>query len=117
MGPYKTAETGARQFAGLCDNLRAVAAQVGTSIDGPLLIVSDDDGIVRSAVTKATENAYPPAEAIARELNSNVYAVAAVTVESLVWNAAPEVRAAQPAIRQVSCTATVRVAYEVVPRN
>lgn len=117
MGPYKSADTGARQFAGLCDNLKAVAAQVATSIDGPLLILADEDTILRTAVTKATENAYPAAEAIARELSSNVYAVAAVSVESVVWNAAPEVRAAQPALKQVSCTATVRVAYEVVPRN
>ncbi|MFP4502480.1 MAG: SIMPL domain-containing protein [Candidatus Hydrogenedentota bacterium] len=117
MGPYKNKDNGPQQFAALCDNLKEIAGNVGTSIEGPILYVENDRTAVRSAVAKATENAYPPAEAIAQELNSNVYAVASVNVEELRWNDAEEVRAAEPNLRQVSLTAVVRVAYEVVSRN
>jgi uncharacterized protein YggE len=117
MTAYKSAETGAKLFATLCDGLHEVASRVGTSIEGPLLQVQDEKTVIRSAVTKATENAYSPAEAIATELKSSVFAVASVSVADIVWNRAPGRRGAQPSINEVSCTATVRVVYEVLPRN
>ena len=117
MAAFKSADTGPVQFATLCDGLRDVAAQVGTSIEGPLLLAPDEKTVLRNAVTKATENAYGPAEAIATELKSSVYAVASVSVSSVVWNKSPDQRGAQPTISEISCTATVRVVYEVLPRN
>lgn len=117
MSAFKSAETGAAQFAALCDGLYEVAASVGTSIEGPFFKAADEKSVIRNAVTKATENAYSPAEAIATELKSAVYAVASVSVVSITWNDAPEQRGAQPTLEEISCTATVRVVYEVLPRN
>lgn len=117
MGAYRSAETGARQFATLCDNLRTVAEQVGTSIEGPFLRLGDETPTVRQAVAKATENAYSAAESIAQELNSRVFAVSSASITEIRWNADEDLRGAQPTIRQLACTAVVRVVYEVTPRN
>lgn len=117
MAAYKSAETGAKLFAALCDGLHEVASRVGTSIEGPFMQVQDEKTVVRNAVTRATENAYSPAEAIATELKSAVYAVASVSVVDIVWNKAPGRRGAQPTLNEISCTATVRVVYEVLQRN
>ncbi len=113
MSSFTSVETGPQQFAGLCDKLADLAKGLGMALEGPQFTVNPQEPIVRSAVAKATEQAYPAAEAIAKELKTSIYAVTAVTVIDLVWDQAEEVRGIQPTLRQVSCTARVRVVYEV----
>ena len=106
--------------AELARRVQRLAQRFDPDWDAALARAEQIEATTAAVLARAHADGVAPgraAEAIARELSSNVYAVAAISVESVVWNAAPEVRAAQPALKQVSCTATVRVAYEVVPRN
>lgn len=113
MSNFASIETGPQQFAALCDKLADLGKGLELAVEGPIFTVHPPDTMVRSAVAKATEQAYPAAEAIATELKTTIYAVSAVSVIDIVWNQAEEVRGVQPTLRQVSCTARVRVVYEV----
>lgn len=111
LGAYTHPETGYKQFAALCDRLAAIAADLECGFEGPFLQVRDPESVVRAAVTRATENAYGAAEAIAAALNSTIFAVETVSISGVVWNETPGHRGAQPTLKEMSCTANVRVIY------
>lgn len=113
MSNFISLETGNRLFAELCDKLREMATELGVQLEGPIFSVASAPAIVRAAAAKATENAYPVAEAIAAELKTAVFSVSSVSVVETTWNAAPEMRGTTPTIRKLTCTVRVRVAYEL----
>lgn len=113
MSSFVSAETGGRQFAALCDKMADLAKDIGAVAEGPILSMQNPEAIVRSAVAKATESAYPTAEAVATELKTPIFAVASVHVIGVTWNTEEDTRAPQPTLRRITCTATVRVSYEV----
>ncbi|HNR30197.1 MAG TPA: SIMPL domain-containing protein [Candidatus Hydrogenedentes bacterium] len=113
MSNFASVETGPQQFAALCDKLADLAEASGFLIEGPFFTMQNPDTLIRSAVAKATEQAYPTAEAVAAALKTGIYAVSAVNVVEVSWDQAEEVRGIQPTLRQVSCTVRVRVVYEV----
>ena len=113
MSNFVSAETGNRQFAGLCDKVADLAKDMGAALEGPLFSVQTPEALARAAIAKATESAYPYAEAIATELKTSIFAVASVNVVNVAWNEQEDTRAPQPTVRRVACTATVRVSYEV----
>jgi uncharacterized protein YggE len=105
------AEDAPIQFATLCDAMQALAADLKCAVTGPRLGVSDKEAIEAAAVSKATEAAYPAAQAAAELMNANLTAVGKLVIERIAWNEAPEVNASQPDLRGATCTATVRVTY------
>lgn len=113
MSNFVSAETGNRQFAALCDKVADLAKDVGVAAEGPIFSMQNPETLMRSAVAKATESAYPAAEAIATELKTPIFAVASVHLMGVTWNTEEESRAPQPTLRRLTCTATVRVSYEV----
>lgn len=104
------------EFARICDAVAMVAANLECGVAGPIIVPGDRDALIRSAVSQATENAYPACDALAITLKTTVYAVDAVRVESITWNAPGENAAFRPSIRKISCTASVAVSYSVTTR-
>lgn len=112
---YTGAEDGPRLFAALCGKLATLASGLSCKIEGPTLTAEDKESIEDAAIARATEKAYVPAKAAAHVMNGQVNAVDKVIIESLVWNKAPGVSAAQPDLQRLTCTATVRVSYAFSP--
>ena len=110
MASYLLPEKGMVQFALLCDTIGRVAGALGCTVTGPILGTAEKETLMYSAVTLATENAYPPADAAASALKSGIYSVDSVQVIEVLWNRPGELEAA-PNIRQISCTARVKVSY------
>jgi uncharacterized protein YggE len=81
--------------------------------------VADDAVLRQDAIAKATENAYLPAEAIARALRSDVYTVDQVRVITVAITSGPPPLTAEnqtPTGREVTCTAEVEVTYLLTDR-
>ncbi|MCK5862635.1 MAG: hypothetical protein KAH38_09125, partial [Candidatus Hydrogenedentes bacterium] len=66
------------------------------------------------AVAHATENAYPPAEAVAMAVKTNIYAVDRVEVLSIEWVQRPEGQTTE--VPQIACLAKVQVTYALSPQ-
>lgn len=114
MANYAKPGEGAKLFARLCDGIRAVATKLECELSGPVFEVNDKDGIVRQAVAAATERAFPPAESVARALKNAVWAVDTVRVLEVTWNKDLIAPRPTPNIREVACTAKVRVTYTLI---
>lgn len=109
--PYSTATEGPKDFAKLCDTLNELAAALGCELQGPQLGTSEEQSVSDAAVARAVEKAYAGARAAAEVMDSQIYAVNSVELVGVAWNAAPGVASAQPDIRRLTCTATVKVGY------
>lgn len=114
MANYAKPGEGAKLFAQLCDSIRAVAAKLECEVSGPVFEVNDKEGIIRQAVSAATERAFPSAESVARALKNTVWAVDTVRVLEVTWNKDLIAPRPVPNIREVACTAKVRVTYALV---
>jgi len=113
MSGFSSADIGAAQFADLCDKLGAVSAKLGCVLAGPFLEVDDRDALTRAAVTAATTNAYSVADSLALALSGRIDAVESVKVIEVLWNKESHLGKIEPTLRQLSCTAKVRVTYIV----
>ncbi|MBI2433822.1 MAG: hypothetical protein HYV26_13225 [Candidatus Hydrogenedentes bacterium] len=111
MTGFMNPETGAGEFARLCDKVAAIARDLECEITGPTLDTTERQALQQSALSTATEYAYPAAESIAKTLNSSIWAVETVQVLEVLWNQPLEFQGVEPTIRQLSCTAKVRVTY------
>lgn len=111
MTSYISPDTGPGQFARLCDRLTALSVQMNCLIAGPEFLPADRDRMIASAVTAATENAYPSADAAAAALKNAIYAVDHVVIDNIQWNATPDSKLPEPTTAHISCTAWVRVIY------
>lgn len=108
---FANIETGPAEFARLCDKLNEIAKALQCEITGPSLDTTERNTLLQAALTAATESAYPSGEAIARTLNSSIWAVETVQVLEVLWNEPLEFQGVEPTLRQMSCTAKVRVTY------
>ncbi len=111
LSPYASEEDGQQRFAALCDSVALLATDLNAALEGPVFTHSDPKLVERQAATRATEDAYVVAEAVAQQLNAVITAVETVSLAGFVWNTDAENRATVPNLREVSCTATVRVVY------
>lgn len=114
MANYAKPGEGAKLFARLCDGIRAVATKLECDLSGPVFEVNDKDGMIRQAVAAATERAFPPAESVARALKNAVWAVDTVRILEVNWNKDLIAPRPLPNIREVACTAKVRVTYSLI---
>lgn len=114
MSVFNTAKTGPVQFAALCDKLAALAETMSCAFAVPVFIASDPEVTMTEAVARATENAYPPAEAVAMSVKTNIYAVDRVDVVSIEWEQQPKGQVTE--VPQIGCTATVQVTYALAPQ-
>jgi len=112
---FNSPETGIRDFAALCDKVDAIAKKLECQPEGPSLGVENTESIEEAAIGRATEKAYPQAKAAAQVMNGQISAVDRVSVESVLWNSAPDANAGLPSIRRITCTARVRVTYALTP--
>jgi len=111
MMPFHNPQTGAVEFSKLCDKVRDLARGLECEVAGPVLDTTERNTMQQSALTAATETAFPAAEAIARSLETSVLAVESVQVLEISWNEGLEFQGVEPTLRQMSCTAKVRVLY------
>lgn len=111
LAPFSKPDVGPLQFARLCDKVSALGVALGCRVSGPHLEVADKDSLSRAAVTAATENAFSAAEAIAGVLRSAIFAVDSVQILDIEYNQPLETQTYEPTLKQVSCTARVRVVY------
>jgi uncharacterized protein YggE len=114
MSPFNTPNTGPVGFATLCDKITAMTAALGATLEGPKFQPAENDSAATQAVTKATENAYAPAEALAFALKSAIYSVQEAEILELTWSETPV--QAPGEVPQLSCTARVRVTYQLAPQ-
>lgn len=115
MAVFNTAKTGPVQFAGLCDKMTAIAETMKCTLAAPVLLAADPEEVMAAAVSHATENAYPPAEAVAVAVKTVIYAVDKVEVLSIEWEQQPEGYGAE--VPQIGCKATVQVTYALAPQS
>lgn len=113
MAAYFHPQTGARDFARLCDQVRSIADELEAEITGPVLDTTERHTLVQRALTAAIEDAYPAAEAIARAIEGRVSAVESVEVLDILWNQPLEYHGVTPSVRQLALTARVRVSYTI----
>lgn len=109
MAAFNIAKTGPQQFAALCDKLSGVAETIKSTLSQPNFIPLEKEVVESTAVSKATENAYLPAEAIAQAVKSNIFAVESVELLELVWEQQPVKQTGD--VPQLVCRAKVRVTY------
>ena len=114
MAVFNTAKTGPLQFAALCDKLSALAGTMSCTLAPLEFVASDTEIVMAEAVARATENAYPPAEAVALAVKTNIYAVDRVDVVSIEWEQQPEDQATE--VPQMACHAKVQVTYALAPQ-
>lgn len=108
---FSKVENGTRLFARLCDAVASLGKGIGCEVVGPLMEPGNRDALTRSALASAVENAYPAGEIIAKSLKSSIYAVESVQVLEIAWNTPLLEGGVTPTLREVSCTARVRVLY------
>jgi uncharacterized protein YggE len=104
-------EEGPKAFAVLCDAISAIATTLGAQPKGPALGIDDTSSVQDTAIKRAIEKAYSPAEASARIMNAQIISVSKVNVQGITWNDAPEFPSTQPELARLNCTARVRVTY------
>ncbi len=114
MAVFNTAKTGSVQFAALCDKMTAIADAMKCTLSHPELIPADKEGVEASAVSRAAENAYPAAEAVASAVKSLIFAVEKVEVLEIIWEQQPDRQTAE--VQQMACRAKVRVTYALGPQ-
>ncbi len=114
MAIFNTPKTGTVQFAALCDKLAALADTLQCTLAHPAFYASDPESVVERAVARATENAYPAADAIATAVKTNIYAVDRVDIIEISWDQEPEGQTAETP--QISCRAVVQVTYALAPQ-
>jgi len=114
MAIFNTAKTGPLQFAALWEKLAALATTMKCALSDPEFIAGDPESVMADAVARATENAYPPAEAIAVAVKTNIYAVDKVEVLAIEWDQKPENQTAD--VPQIACKAKVQVTYALAPQ-
>lgn len=101
------------KLAELCDALRAVAKDTGAVLTGPLMRVSEQSEVERTAIIRAMENALPYAEAAAQTMSSRIATVFDVRIVEIGWDQELEYRADQPDSERATCTAKIQVVYEL----
>lgn len=104
-------EDAPKAFAALCDQVKKIAKAVNCIPTGPNLGVNDPTSYEAIAVIRATENAYPVAEALAASVDAEITALDKVTMESIKWETSIAVDNNEIATPKVACTAKVKVAY------
>lgn len=111
MSPYAMGENSSIKFAELCEQLKEIAATLGSELSGPIFITTERSAVTQDAVQEAAKEAYPAAVGAAAALNVAVRAVDLVEVVTITWNAPPDTEATFPTLAQIACTAEVRVTY------
>ena len=111
MARFSNRETGPGLFAGLCDDMVALAEGLGCALEGPLLDVEDRKGTESTAIGMATRDALPAAQSLAEIMSAHVVAVERVVIQECSWNDPPELRFPLPNLGRLTCTARVRVTY------
>lgn len=105
------AEEGPRACAALYDNIKKLVAKLGCELVVLKPAVIDTADIELAAVVKATENAYPIAEALAVSVDAEITALDKVTVLSIEWNTSSAINKRELEIPELQCMAKVKVAY------
>ncbi|HOE65196.1 MAG TPA: SIMPL domain-containing protein [Candidatus Hydrogenedentes bacterium] len=102
---------GLTKFASVCDQLRATAEKLSCGFEGPVLGLDDPKPLLQSAVAKAIEKAYPPAESAAAIMGAVISQVEKVVMQDATWNRPSGSKEHLPSLRRMTCAATVRVTY------
>lgn len=116
MTAYSNPETGPKDFGRCCDFLSGIAQGLGATLEEPTFRVNDEDVTEQAAVSAATENAYSLAPAVAEALHGSISAVDSVEILSTEWNNKPDAKPEKANLREIACTAKVKVSYIVTLR-
>lgn len=119
FGPLLSQPDGEYALAGALDGVSALCVRLGATTGAVTYELADTASIQQEAVRQATENAYLPADAVARALRADLYTVDEVRVTSLeITSGTAELSATNPTPsgREVSCSAIVDVSYLLADR-
>lgn len=108
MSSFNT-PSGAALFAALSDRLSLLASEMQASLEDPFFFTMQKEAIEAEVVARATENAFPHAEAVSEALKSTIYAIEKVEIKEVVWEQQPQKQYGESA--QIGCTAKVQVTY------
>ncbi|MFA7693153.1 MAG: hypothetical protein GX117_12385 [Candidatus Hydrogenedentes bacterium] len=114
MAAFNTPKTGPIQFAALCDKVAALASSVKATVSSPTFYPADKDSVEAVVLTRAAENAFLPAEAVAVAVKSAIYAIDNVEVVELTWEQQPAAQYGDAI--QMNCRARVQVTYVLSPQ-
>ncbi len=106
-------ENGTILFAKLWDKMRNLANEFSADLKGPYLRVQNEEGVIRSAINSAIENAYSPADAGAGALRGGIYAVEKVEINKIEWENDGREEGDAISITELRCKSTVTVTYLV----
>lgn len=100
---------GAGLLANLCDTMSTLATTLNASLEGPVFTTAQAEAVEAEVVARATENAYPNAEAISEALKSTIFAIEKVEILEVTWDQHPKEQYGETG--QIACTARVEVTY------
>jgi hypothetical protein len=119
FGPLLGQTDGEHALARALDGISALCTRLGATPGAITYELVDETGIRQEAVRLATENAFLPAESVARALRADLFTVDEVTVKSLKIHGAvvaPTASNPTPTGREVACEAEVEVTYLLADR-
>ncbi len=120
FGPLLGQTDGELALAKAVDEVSALCNQLGATTGAITYELADDTSIRQEAVRQATENAFLPADSVARALRADLFTVDEVRVKSLVvrsGSGAPSATNPVPSGRDVTCEAEVEVTYLLADRS
>jgi len=120
FGPLLGQTDGELALAKAIDEVTALCAQLGATTGGITFELADDTSIRQEAIRQATENAFLPADSVARALRADLFTVDEVRVKSLVvrsGSGTPTASNPVPSGRDVTCEAEVEVTYLLADRT
>lgn len=101
--------SGAELLAALCDDMVDLADTLNATLKGPEFSTAQGAAVEAEVIARATENAFPHAEAISDALKSTIFAIEKVEILEVSWDQHPEEQYGETA--QIACTAKVEVTY------
>ncbi len=108
---FTTSSECVKLFGRFCDKLRQMGKAMDASLSGPVFVVKDEASIERAAVERATENAYPNAEAAAGTMRAQIVEIHKLSISSVKWGDSPSWDIGANRLGFKACTAKVRVSY------
>lgn len=102
-------------FGALCDEVLALSKQFNAVATGPIFDVDDKKFHEREAVQRATESALYRAEAVAELMQSQIYEVESVKVDSVEWIQESDDPHKRATLDRMLCDVRVTVSYRHQP--
>ena len=99
------------KYATMCDAVIELSKSTQAEIAGPVLTTDNAELVEQDTLKRATENALYKADAIAQILNTHIFEVQSVVIDSLTWHSETDDVSIAPGVDSLTCSAKVTLTY------